>query len=67
MDAQKDDDMRRAKELVELFEKKDYFTYMGTTGLGKSKKRVDEVVQRYAKKDLEARQRVAHARQLGVR
>lgn len=67
MRQQEDEDMRRAKELVELVEKKEYFTYMGTTGLGKSKKRVDEVVQKYAKKDLEERQRVAQARQSGVR
>lgn len=59
--------MRRAKELVELFEKKESFEWMGTKGLGKSKKKVDEVKQRYAQKHLEERQRLARSRQLGAR
>jgi hypothetical protein len=59
--------MLRAKELVELFEKKEDFRHMGTTGLGKSKARVDEVVQRHAQKHMEERQRVAKARQFRVR
>jgi hypothetical protein len=59
--------MRRAKELVQLFEKKENFRLMGTTGLGKSKARVDEVVQRYAEKHIVERQRIAQSRQLGAR
>jgi hypothetical protein len=58
--------MRRAKQLVELFEKKENFRQMGTTGLGKARERVDEVVHKYAQKQLDERQRVARVRQLGV-
>ena len=58
--------MRRAKELVALFEKKENFRQMGTTGLGRAKEKVDEVVQKYAQKQLDDRQRAARGRQLAV-
>ena len=59
--------MHRARVLVDLFEKKENFRYMGTTGVGKAKQKVDEVVQRYSQKHMEERQRLAQARQLRVR
>ena len=63
---QKDEDMRRAKELVELFEKRENLMQMGTSRLGKSKARVDEVVQKYAQKHIDMKERAARARQAGV-
>jgi len=39
---------------------------MGDTGLGRAKERVDRVVEKYAKKELDERERVAKARHLGV-
>jgi hypothetical protein len=59
--------MKRAKTLLELFERRGKFKQMGDTGLAKSKERVDAVVARYAKKDLEEKERVARARYLGPR
>ena len=58
--------MRRARELVTLFEKKEDFRQMGTTGLGRAKEKVDEAVQKYAQKQLDERQRVAKGRHLAV-
>jgi hypothetical protein len=59
--------MRRAKELMELFEKKEGFRQMGTTGLGKAKEKVDEIVQRYAENLTEEKQNAARAKQLGAK
>jgi hypothetical protein len=58
--------MHRAKELMTLFEKKENFRQMGTTGLGRAKEKVHEVVQKYAQKQLEERQRAARGRHLAV-
>ena len=38
------------------------FKQMGDTGLSRAKQRVDDVVARYAKVDLEEREKVARAR-----
>lgn len=54
--------MRRAKELVTLFEAKDNVRRLGTEGLGKSKKRVDELAKKYHEKQVEERQRAAKGR-----
>ena len=42
------------------------FKQMGDTGLSRAKQRVDDVVARYAKVELEEREKVARARYLGV-
>jgi hypothetical protein len=42
------------------------FQEMGDTGLARAKERVDKVVDQYAKKELEEREKVARARHLGV-
>ncbi len=42
------------------------FQQMGDTGLTRAKNRVDAVVSKYAKMDLEERERLARARHLGV-
>jgi len=62
---QTDEDMKRAKTLLELFEMRGKFKQMGDTGLVRAKERVDAVVARYAKKDLEERERAARSRHLG--
>ncbi|KAH9210700.1 hypothetical protein DL95DRAFT_393202 [Leptodontidium sp. 2 PMI_412] len=61
-----DEDLARAKTLLQLFEMRGKFRQMGDTGLSRAKQRVDEVVARYAKEDLDERERVARARHLGV-
>jgi len=63
---QQDIDLTRAKKLLELYEMRGKFQEMGDTGLARSKERVDKVVDHYAKKDLEEREKVARARHLGV-
>jgi hypothetical protein len=45
---------------------RDKFKQMGDTGLKRSKQRVDDVVAKYAKMELEEREKVARARHLGV-
>jgi hypothetical protein len=42
------------------------FQEMGDTGLARAKERVDKVVDQYAKKELQEREKVARARHLGV-
>lgn len=59
--------MRRAKELMELFEKKEGFRQMGTVGLGRAKENVDEIVQRYTDKYNEEKQRATRARYLSTK
>lgn len=61
-----DPDLARAQTLLSLFEMRGKFKQMGDTGLTRAKERVDEVVARYARKELEERERVARARHLGV-
>jgi len=61
-----DEDMKRARTLIELFEMRGKFKQMGDTGLTRAKERVDAVVSRYAEKELEEREKVARARHLGV-
>jgi len=61
-----DEDLTRAKTLLQLFEMRGKFKQMGDTGLSRAKQRVDDVVARYAKVDLEEREKVARARYLGV-
>jgi hypothetical protein len=51
--------MQRAEELVSLFEKKDSFHHMGTTGLSRVKQKVDEVVEKNAQKELKLREKAA--------
>lgn len=63
---QPDEDMNRARTLMELFEMRGKFKQMGDTGLTRAKERVDAVVSRYAEKELEEREKVARARHLGV-
>jgi len=54
--------MQRAKTLIELLEMRGKFKQMGGTGLTRAKERVDNVVAKYAKRDLEEREKVARAR-----
>ncbi|CZS94352.1 uncharacterized protein RAG0_04377 [Rhynchosporium agropyri] len=61
-----DEDLTRARTLLQLFEMRGKFRQMGDTGLSRAKERVDEVVARYAKEDLEEREKVARSRYLGV-
>ncbi|KAL2072815.1 hypothetical protein VTL71DRAFT_12158, partial [Oculimacula yallundae] len=61
-----DPDLTRARTLLQLFEMRGKFRQMGDTGLSRAKERVDEVVARYAREEVEARERVARARHLGV-
>ena len=49
---------------MELFEKREDFRQMGTTGLGKSKARVSEVAERYAQKDVGEEERRRKGEQL---
>jgi hypothetical protein len=63
---QLDEDMNRARTLMELFEMRGKFKQMGDTGLTRAKERVDAVVSRYAEKELEEREEAARARHLGV-
>ncbi|KAF8854933.1 hypothetical protein BDZ45DRAFT_676556 [Acephala macrosclerotiorum] len=61
-----DEDMKRAKTLLELFEMRGKFKQMGDTGLTRAKQRVDNIVDKYAKMDLEEREKAAKARHLGA-
>ncbi|CZR51188.1 uncharacterized protein PAC_01063 [Phialocephala subalpina] len=61
-----DEDMKRAKTLLELFEMRGKFKQMGDTGLTRAKQRVDNVVEKYAKMELEEREKAAKARHLGA-
>ncbi|KAF4616210.1 hypothetical protein G7Y89_g15198 [Cudoniella acicularis] len=61
-----DMDMARAKKLLELYEMRGKFREMGDTGLARAKDRVDRVVEKYAKKELEEREKNARAKYLGV-
>ncbi|KAE8441343.1 hypothetical protein EG329_005492 [Mollisiaceae sp. DMI_Dod_QoI] len=61
-----DEDMKRAKTLLELFEMRGKFKQMGDTGLTRAKQRVDNVVERYAKMELEEKEKAAKARQMGA-
>ncbi|KAH8657610.1 hypothetical protein BGZ60DRAFT_135096 [Tricladium varicosporioides] len=63
---QEDIDMARAKKLLELYEMRGKFREMGDTGLARAKERVDKVVEKYNKKELEEREKVARSRYLGV-
>jgi len=51
---------------MELFEMRGKFKEMGDTGLTRAKERVGAVVERYADKELEKREKAARARHLGV-
>ncbi|PVH78859.1 hypothetical protein DL98DRAFT_516488 [Cadophora sp. DSE1049] len=64
--AELDEDLIRAKTLLQLFEMRGKFKQMGDTGLSRAKQRVDDVIARYAKAELEEREKVARARYLGV-
>jgi hypothetical protein len=61
-----DEDMKRAKTLLELFEMRGKFKEMGDTGLTRSKARVDQVVAKYAEMELAERERNVRARHSGV-
>ncbi|KAH7363833.1 hypothetical protein BKA65DRAFT_489745 [Rhexocercosporidium sp. MPI-PUGE-AT-0058] len=61
-----DEDLARAKTLLQLFEMRGKFRQMGDTGLSRAKQRVDEVVARYAEEERAERERIARARHLGV-
>jgi hypothetical protein len=63
---QKDEDLQRATELIQLYEMRGKLKQMGDSGLGRSKERVDRVVEQYTKKDLEEREWVAKARHSGI-
>lgn len=64
--SQPDQDLIRAKNLLELFGMKDRFKQMGTIGLTRSKQEVEAVIAKYARMELEERENVAAARHLGV-
>jgi len=55
---QADEDLKRARTLLELFEMRGKFKQMGDLGLLRSKERVDAVAARYAKKDLEEKEKI---------
>lgn len=61
-----DEDMKRAKTLLELFEMRGKFKQMGDTGLTRAKQRVDNVVEKYVKMELEEREKAAKARHLNT-
>jgi hypothetical protein len=63
---QQDEDMKRARTLMELYEMRGKFKQIGDTGLTRAKERVDAVVSRYADKDLRDREKAVKARHLGV-
>ncbi|PMD52002.1 uncharacterized protein K444DRAFT_249533 [Hyaloscypha bicolor E] len=63
---QQDEDIKRARTLIELYEMRGKFKQIGDTGLTRAKERVDAVISRYAEKDLQEREKVARARHLGV-
>jgi len=48
-----DEDLRRARTLLELLEQRGRLKQMGDTGLLRSKERVDVVAARYAERDLQ--------------
>jgi hypothetical protein len=48
--------MCRAKELLRLFEKREAFRQMGTTGLGRAKREVEEVRERFARRSMAERE-----------
>jgi hypothetical protein len=61
-----DEDMKRAKTLVQLFQMRGKFQQMGDTGLSRAKEKVEGVVGKYAAKDLAEKERVARARFLDI-
>lgn len=63
---ERDEDLRRARTLLNLFEQRGRFKQMGDVGLLRSKERVDVVAARYAERDLEEKEKVLKARRLGL-
>jgi len=61
---QADEDLKRARTLLELFEMRGKYKQMGDMGLLRSKERVDAVAARYAKRDLEERDRATRSKYL---
>ncbi len=57
--------MKRAKTLLELVEMRGKFKQMGDTGLSRAQQRVDAVVTKYVKADLEEKEQAARLRQRG--
>ncbi|KAJ5032272.1 uncharacterized protein L3040_008880 [Drepanopeziza brunnea f. sp. 'multigermtubi'] len=64
--AEMDEDLKRAKTLLELFEMRGKFKHMGDTGLLRAKQRVDDVVARHARSELDYREKEARTRHLRV-
>ena len=56
-----DEDLTRAKTLLELYEKRDTFKQAGDTGLMRARERVDQVIAKRGE-----RESAAHARHLRV-
>ncbi|PSS27741.1 hypothetical protein M430DRAFT_15002 [Amorphotheca resinae ATCC 22711] len=52
-----DEDIKKAEELVRLYDMRWKFKQMGDTGLTRAKERVDLVVEKYAQRELEERRR----------
>ncbi len=63
---EEDEDLRRAKTLVQLVQLRGKFQQMGDTGLSRAKEKVDGVVSRYAAQDLDEKEKIARGRFLGV-
>lgn len=63
---EEDPGMRRAKELAELCERRESFAEVSSAGLAKARRKVDLVVERYAGRALEEREKVARVRQSSV-
>jgi hypothetical protein len=61
-----DEDLRRAKTLLGLFEMRGKFKQMGDIGLIRSKERVDKVAARYAEMEARERETTVRAKQLGL-
>jgi hypothetical protein len=64
--AQDDEDLKKARELINLYAMRGEFKRMGDTGLARARQRVDAVVEQYAQKELYQREKVAKARHLGT-
>lgn len=60
---ERDVDFARAKRLLELYSERDK---LDDSGLARAKGRVEKVMETYAKKGLEEREKAARVRQLGA-
>ncbi|CAG8975487.1 hypothetical protein HYALB_00004806 [Hymenoscyphus albidus] len=57
-----DEDMARAKKLLELYQMRGAFQKMGDNGLSRSQSRVDKVVDVYTAKSVEEKERASRAK-----